>query len=86
MIKTVNRCYYDILFEVLIFCKQPRKTTEILEKCNISSITFHNYYDKYLTVVKNVGKTRNVKIYKTSNVGLNFIIAFRKVKKVIDEN
>jgi len=83
-----RRTQYELYWEILIFCKNPKTFTSIIHKCNLNSKIAQEHIDflkekKYLINLKEGKKT----LYKTSENAQEFITLFSKLyRKLFEEN
>lgn len=83
-----RRTQYELYWEILIYCKNPRSFTSIIHKCNLNSKIAQEHIDflkqkQYLSNIKESKKS----FYKTSEKAQEFITLFSQLyRKLFEEN
>jgi predicted transcriptional regulator len=65
-----KRTAYEIVWEVLDYCREPRRLTNIMQSCNMNTPTAKKYLDRL--VLKQM-LTTNGEHYKTTKQGLSYL-------------
>ncbi|MFN3621957.1 MAG: winged helix-turn-helix domain-containing protein [Nitrososphaerales archaeon] len=66
----LKRTAYEIIWEILDYCREPRKLTHIIQACNLNTPTTQKYLS--LLVQKNM-LSMSEKSYKTTKEGLKYL-------------
>jgi len=83
-----RRTQYELYWEILIYCKNPRSFTSIIHKCNLNSKIGQEHIDflkqkQYLINIKESNKS----FYKTSEKAQEFITLFSQIyRELFEEN
>lgn len=93
--KHARRTRHVIYYEILKLCQVPKIKTEVIYNCNLSNDSFVVLIDVLLErkllvkqlMTKKIGKQKMAKrtFYITTNLGLQFMIDFRKWYDILKE-
>ena len=76
----------DVLYQILLLCKEPQQKTQIMFKCNLSYKLLCKYMN--FLVNSNLLKILNEgdkKYYQTTEHGEEFISEYEKLKNILDK-
>ena len=78
-----RRSIYEIIWDILTYCRTPRRISQILLVCNLNTKTAK----KYLELLMRKGfLTKQGDEYVTTNKGLEYIELFNELYKKIFED
>ncbi len=75
-----RRSPYEIIWEILSYCRQPRRITHILLACNLSTDTAKKYLN--LLIEKGLLKKQSEN-YITTRKGVEYIKLFNELYKKV---
>ncbi len=78
----VKRTLYEIAWEILTYCREPRRLTHIMLHCNLSTKAAKRYLD--LLTSKGLLEKRS-EYYLTTRKGLEYIMLFNRLYKALFE-
>ena len=81
----IKRTRFEVMYEILSFCRSPRQKTHIMYKCNLSYEQLQKYIE--FTVSSNLLKKseENGKaLYQITEHGENFIHEYEQLRLIID--
>lgn len=83
---SARRSRLDILYQILILCREPQQKTRIMFECNLN----HELLCKCLNFLVDsnllkVLREDNKKYYQTTERGDKFISEYERMKKVLNE-
>jgi predicted transcriptional regulator len=84
----MKRTHYEIFWEILTFCKQPKSFTSIINRCNLNSKIGQTHLDflkerKLLTEVEVDG----ARMFKATDQAVQFIAFFNKAyRELFDDS
>ena len=77
-----KRTVYEIIWEILSYCREPRRLTHIMLACNLSTKTAKRHLD--LLISKNMLERRG-EWYITTKRGLEYITLFNNLYRKLFE-
>ena len=77
----MKRSRYEIIAEILEYCHTPRKFTQIVQYCNLSTPLAKQYIE--LLLGRELLTVKDGNLYETTNNGLKFLNFFEKLYKMI---
>jgi len=75
-----KRTPYEIIWQILDYCRKPRKLTHIIQACNLNTPRAKKYLD--LLVDKEMLSKNNRK-YKTTEKGLKYLTLIEEVYQAL---
>lgn len=81
-----RRSRLDVLYQILLLCREPQQKTQIMFKCNLSYKLLCKYIDflvsgNLLRILNEVDK----KYYQTTEHGEEFISEYEKLKNILNK-
>jgi len=76
----LRRSVYEIVWSILVYCREPRKATHIATACNLNTKSLR----KYLEMLTSRGLlARDGDAYVTTERGLRYIELFERIYRLI---
>ena len=75
-----KRSYYEIVYDILRYCMEPRRISNIAQHCNLNTMSAKRYLDELLQrgFVRKVAEG-----YVTSEKGLEYMKAFEEFYRLL---
>ena len=75
-----KRTPYEIVWQILDYCRKPRKLTQMIQACNLNTPRAK----KYIELLTSKGMlSQNEEKYKTTKKGLNYLILVQEVYQAL---
>jgi predicted transcriptional regulator len=84
----MKRTHYEIFWEILTFCKQPKSFTSIINRCNLNSKIGQTHLDflKERGLLAEVDVNKN-RMFKSTEQAAQFIAFFNKAyRELFDDS
>lgn len=75
-----KRTPYEIVWQILDYCRKPRKLTQIIQACNLNTSRAKKYLE--LLISKEM-LSKNEEKYKTAKKGLNYLNLMQEVYQAL---
>ncbi|HDO42347.1 MAG TPA: hypothetical protein ENH03_05550 [Candidatus Bathyarchaeota archaeon] len=79
----LRRNRFEVMYEILFFCRTERQKTKIMYKCNLSFRLLEKYVNFLLSrnLLENLGEKR----YHTTPRGMKFLEEYEHIRRMLNE-
>ena len=80
----LRRNRFEVMYEILFFCRIERQKTKIMYKCNLSFHLLEKYINFLLS--RNLLRNSGEKRYHTTPQGMKFLEEYERIREILSEN
>lgn len=81
----IKRSRFEVIYQILSFCQNPRQKTHILYRCNLSYEQLKKYME-FLVTGNLLKKTENDReLYQATQHGEKFIGEYERLRRILEE-
>lgn len=82
----MRRSRLDILYQILLLCREPQQKTWIMFKCNLNHELLHKCLNFLVSNnLLKISSENDKKYYRTTEHGEKFISEYEKLKNILNE-